>query len=69
MRRGVILELAGILIGLSFLLLFAALPLVGCGPTTPPSECADALGCVEVAPDDPIKIGVLQVLYGHEGCV
>jgi branched-chain amino acid transport system substrate-binding protein len=57
-------ELARILTGLSFLLLFAALTLVGCGPAAPPFECADALGCVEVAPDDPIKIGVMQVLSG-----
>ena len=57
-------ELAGILIGLPFLLLFAALLLVGCGPAAPPFECTDAIGCVEVAPDDPIKIGVMQVLSG-----
>jgi len=46
------------------LLLFAAVLLVGCQPAAPPFECADAIGCVEVAPGDPIKIGALQALSG-----
>jgi ABC-type branched-subunit amino acid transport system substrate-binding protein len=57
-------KLARILSGLSVLHLFAALMLVGCGPGAPPFECTDAIGCVEVAADDPIKIGVMQVLSG-----
>jgi branched-chain amino acid transport system substrate-binding protein len=46
------------------LLLFVATLLAGCRPTPPPFECADAIGCVEIAPDDAIKIGALQVLSG-----
>ncbi len=45
-------------------LLFAAVLLTGCRPTPPPFECTDAIGCVEVAPGDPIKIGALQALSG-----
>jgi len=46
------------------LLLLAALLLAGCQPAAPPFECADALICVTVPPDDPIKIGVIQNLSG-----
>jgi branched-chain amino acid transport system substrate-binding protein len=49
---------------LKILLLFAVVLLVGCGPAAPPFECTDAIGCVEVAPGDPIKIGALQSLSG-----
>jgi len=38
--------------------------MASCGPAAPPFECADAIGCVEVAPDEPIKIGVMQALSG-----
>jgi branched-chain amino acid transport system substrate-binding protein len=47
------------------LLLSVALLLVGCGPATSPFECTDAIGCVEIPPDDPIRIGVLQNLTGE----
>jgi branched-chain amino acid transport system substrate-binding protein len=46
------------------LLLFAVLLLTDCRKSTPPFECADAIGCVEIGPDEPIKIGVLQALSG-----
>jgi branched-chain amino acid transport system substrate-binding protein len=46
------------------LLLLAALLLADCQPTPSPFECADTLGCVEVAAGEPIKIGVLQALSG-----
>ncbi len=46
------------------LLVLAAVLLPGCGQAAPNFECTDALGCVEVAPDDPIKIGVIQNLSG-----
>ncbi|MGD9147305.1 MAG: branched-chain amino acid ABC transporter substrate-binding protein [Anaerolineae bacterium] len=39
--------------------------LAGCGSATPPFECTDAIDCVEIAPGDPIKIGVLQSLSGE----
>lgn len=46
------------------LLLLVALLWAGCGPATPAFECTDAIGCVEVGPDEPVKIGVLQALSG-----
>ncbi len=46
------------------LLLSVALILVGCGPASPSFECADAIGCVEILPGEPIKIGVMQALSG-----
>jgi branched-chain amino acid transport system substrate-binding protein len=46
------------------LLLFAAVLLAGCWPAATPFECTDAIGCVEVAPGEPIKIGALQALSG-----
>ena len=48
------------------LLLTAAVVLAGCRPTPSPLECTDPLGCVEIAPADPVKIGVLQVLSGDQ---
>jgi branched-chain amino acid transport system substrate-binding protein len=48
----------------SVLLVLAAILLSGCQPAAPPFECTDAIGCVEVAPGDPIKIGALQALSG-----
>jgi branched-chain amino acid transport system substrate-binding protein len=47
-----------------FLLLLVVGLLVSCGPAEPPFECTDAIGCVEVAPGEPIKIGALQALSG-----
>jgi branched-chain amino acid transport system substrate-binding protein len=49
------------------LLLLAAVLLAGCWPVATPFECTDAIGCVEVAPGDPIKVGVLQALSGDMG--
>ncbi len=46
------------------LLLSVALLLAACGPATPPFECTDVIGCVEVRPGEPIKIGVMQALSG-----
>jgi branched-chain amino acid transport system substrate-binding protein len=44
--------------------LSAGLLLVACQQTTPPFECTDAIGCVTIAPGDPIKLSALQVLSG-----
>ena len=46
------------------LVLFAFVLLAGCRPAPPPFECTDALGCVEVAPGEAIKLGALQALSG-----
>jgi branched-chain amino acid transport system substrate-binding protein len=45
----------------------SVLLLAACQPTATPFECTDAIGCVEVAPGDPIKIGALQALSGDMG--
>jgi len=47
------------------LVVFASILLVACQPGAPPFECTDAIGCVDITPDEPIKMGVLQVLSGE----
>jgi branched-chain amino acid transport system substrate-binding protein len=49
---------------LRFLLLVTAVLLAACRPAEPPFECTDAIGCVEVAPGEPLKLGALQALSG-----
>ena len=46
------------------LFLCVVLLMASCGPAATPFECADAIGCVEVAPGEPIRIGVMQALSG-----
>jgi branched-chain amino acid transport system substrate-binding protein len=46
------------------LLFLTVVLLAGCRPAATPFECTDAIGCVKVAPGEPIKIGVLQALSG-----
>ncbi len=41
-----------------------AIFLSGCKNSEPLFECSDPLGCLEVAPGEPIKIGILQALSG-----
>lgn len=48
---------------LSFLLLLLLLP-AGCHKTQPVFHCTDPLGCVDLPPGTPVKIGVLQDLSG-----
>ncbi len=48
---------------LLILALVGILP-VSCQQTPPPFECTDAIGCVTIAPGDPIKLAALQVLSG-----
>lgn len=38
--------------------------LSGCQNSEPIVECSDPLGCLEVAPGEPVKIGILQALSG-----
>jgi branched-chain amino acid transport system substrate-binding protein len=49
------------------LFLCAAVVLAGCGPAATPFECTDAIGCVDIAAGDPIKIGAIQALSGDMG--
>lgn len=45
-------------------LLLAALVFGACSPSPAPKNCTDAIGCVEIAPGAPIKLGVIQSLSG-----
>jgi branched-chain amino acid transport system substrate-binding protein len=49
----------------SFVLLLCTMVLLlACRPQSPSFSCRDTIGCIQIAPDEPIKIGVLQVLSG-----
>jgi branched-chain amino acid transport system substrate-binding protein len=48
---------------LSFLIV-ASMALAACGPKVAPFECTDALGCVDVAPGDPVRIASALVISG-----
>ena len=50
----------------SILLPFAAILLAGCQQAAMPFECDDAIGCVTVAPGEPVQIGLLQVQSGDQ---
>jgi len=47
-----------------FLVSFVTGLLTACQPAPPPFECTDAIGCVTIAPGEPLKLGVLQPLSG-----
>jgi branched-chain amino acid transport system substrate-binding protein len=47
-----------------FPVLFVIVLLVACQQAPPPFECADAIGCVTIAPGEPVKLGALQALSG-----
>jgi branched-chain amino acid transport system substrate-binding protein len=38
--------------------------MAACGPQTPPFECTDAIGCVDIPAGDPIRIGYALVISG-----
>jgi len=46
------------------LVIMATVVLAACQPASPPFQCADAIGCVDIAPDEPLRLGVLQPLSG-----
>jgi len=49
----------------SFVLILSAIVLLaGCQTVPPPFKCTDAIGCVEVAPGEPIKLSAFQALSG-----
>ena len=52
---------------LSVSFILALLFCSGCQQPKPESVCNDPLGCVSVAPGEPLKIGVLQALTGEVG--
>jgi len=46
------------------LLLLISLLATACGPKAAPFECTDAIGCVTIAPGDPVRIGYALVIAG-----
>jgi len=46
------------------LLLLVSMLATACGPTAAPFECTDAIGCVTIAPGDPVRIGYALVIAG-----
>jgi branched-chain amino acid transport system substrate-binding protein len=46
------------------LFVLVSILLSACKASAPPFECSDAIGCVDIAPGEPIKLGVLQTLSG-----
>lgn len=46
------------------LVLFISMMATACGPKVEPFECTDAIGCVTIAPGDPIRIAYALVISG-----
>ena len=46
------------------ILMLTILLVSACGPKVAPFECTDAIGCVTIAPGDPIRIGYALVIAG-----
>jgi len=46
------------------LLLLVSLVATACGPKAAPFECTDAIGCVTIAPGDPVRIAYALVISG-----
>ncbi|MGD2143616.1 MAG: branched-chain amino acid ABC transporter substrate-binding protein [Anaerolineae bacterium] len=46
------------------LLLLVSMVATACGPTEPPFECTDKIGCVDIPPGDPVRIGYALVISG-----
>jgi branched-chain amino acid transport system substrate-binding protein len=47
-----------------FVVSLVGILLAACQPPSPAFECTDAIGCVTIAPGDPIKLAAIQVLSG-----
>ena len=46
------------------LVIVATIVLAACQQASPPFECTDAIGCVTIAPGEPLKLGVIQAVSG-----
>ncbi|RLD00525.1 MAG: branched-chain amino acid ABC transporter substrate-binding protein [Chloroflexi bacterium] len=46
------------------LLLLVSMLAAACGPKVAPFECTDSIGCVTIAPGDPVRIGYALVIAG-----
>jgi branched-chain amino acid transport system substrate-binding protein len=51
------------IISLGIILIVTTILISTC-QTEPPFECLDTLGCIQIAPEAPLKIGVIQALSG-----
>lgn len=45
-------------------LLLATFAMAACQPAAPPFECTDAIGCLDIAPDEPIHIAGMLTISG-----
>lgn len=61
MRKSILLILSFVILGI--ILIFAVFRFVVPKPP-PPFQCKDPIGCVDIAPGEPIKLAVLQTLSG-----
>jgi branched-chain amino acid transport system substrate-binding protein len=50
-----------------YLAVLATVFLAACQSAAPPFECTDAIGCVTIGPDEPVKLAALQTLTGEVG--
>jgi branched-chain amino acid transport system substrate-binding protein len=50
-----------------YLALLTTLFLAACQSAPPPFECTDAIGCVTIGPEEPVKLAALQTLTGEIG--
>jgi len=48
------------------LVLFISMMATACGPKVEPFECTDPKGCVDIGPDEPVRIGYMFVLSGSD---
>ena len=48
------------------LLMIAGMALAACGPAASAFECTDALGCVDIAPGEPVHIAYAMVISGPD---
>ena len=55
------------LFALLSVLMLAGLLLAACGPKVQPFACTDSIGCVDIAPDEPLHIAYWGVLSGADG--
>jgi branched-chain amino acid transport system substrate-binding protein len=46
------------------LLLLVSMIATACGPKAAPFECTDAIGCIDIPPGDPVRIGYALVIAG-----
>ncbi|RPJ24154.1 MAG: hypothetical protein EHM33_18780, partial [Chloroflexi bacterium] len=48
------------------MLVITGVVLAACGPAASAYECTDSIGCVDIAPDEPIHIAYAMVISGPD---